>query len=147
MRGAPARVLTDALIFACLVTRQPSLVVAAHAKDRGSGRSMELFTNAPGVQLYTANWINNLLGKQGVCKYIPVYLCVLSSTSLCCIHSHMHAVIYFYCSAAAVYNKYQGFCLETQHFPDSVNQPTFPSTILRRGETYDHIMVHKFSTF
>ncbi|MDJ0693312.1 SMP-30/gluconolactonase/LRE family protein [Mastigocoleus sp. MO_188.B34] len=33
-----------------------------------------------------------------------------------------------------------------QHFPDSVNQPHFPSVILRPGETYRHIMVHKFST-
>jgi len=35
----------------------------------------------------------------------------------------------------AVYNHRNGFCLETQHFPDSPNQPNFPSTILRPGET------------
>ncbi|NEP15079.1 MAG: galactose-1-epimerase [Symploca sp. SIO2C1] len=44
------------------------------------------------------------------------------------------------------YQNHQGLCLETQHFPDSVNQPNFPSVILRPGETYRHIMVHKFST-
>jgi galactose mutarotase-like enzyme len=33
------------------------------------------------------------------------------------------------------YLQYAGFCLETQHFPDSVNQPSFPSIILRPGET------------
>ena len=36
----------------------------------------------------------------------------------------------------AVYRKHAGFCLETQHFPDSVNQPTYPTTILRPGETF-----------
>lgn len=35
-----------------------------------------------------------------------------------------------------VYQQRSGFCLETQHFPDSPNQPTFPSTTLRPGETY-----------
>jgi aldose 1-epimerase len=35
-----------------------------------------------------------------------------------------------------VYGKHAGFCLETQHFPDSPNQPKFPSTILNPGETY-----------
>jgi aldose 1-epimerase len=35
-----------------------------------------------------------------------------------------------------VYGKYAGFCLETQHFPDSPNQPKFPNTILKPGETY-----------
>ncbi len=34
------------------------------------------------------------------------------------------------------YGKHAGFCLETQHFPDSPNQPKFPSTILKPGETY-----------
>ena len=45
-----------------------------------------------------------------------------------------------------VYRRHQGLCLETQHFPDSVNQPNFPSVILRPGETYRHIMVHQFET-
>ena len=34
------------------------------------------------------------------------------------------------------YESRSGFCLETQHYPDSPNQPSFPSTILRPGETY-----------
>lgn len=36
-------------------------------------------------------------------------------------------------------------CLETQHFPDSPNEPTFPSTILKPGETYHHTCIYKFS--
>jgi aldose 1-epimerase len=43
------------------------------------------------------------------------------------------------------YPRNAGFCLETQMFPDSVNRGHFPSCILRRGETYHHLTVHKFS--
>jgi aldose 1-epimerase len=44
-----------------------------------------------------------------------------------------------------IYQKHAAFCLETQHYPDSPNQPSFPSTVLRPGETYKHSTVHKFS--
>ncbi len=39
-----------------------------------------------------------------------------------------------------------GFCLETQHFPDSPNQPAFPSSILRPGQKYDTTTIYRFST-
>jgi len=39
-----------------------------------------------------------------------------------------------------------GFCLETQHFPDSPNKPQFPSTVLRPGETFTSTTIYKFST-
>ena len=42
------------------------------------------------------------------------------------------------------YGKHSGFCLETQHFPDSVNQPSFPPVWLRPGETYTHATEHTF---
>jgi aldose 1-epimerase len=45
-----------------------------------------------------------------------------------------------------VYPKHGGFCLETQHFPDSPNHPSFPSTILRPGQKLTSLTVHKFST-
>jgi aldose 1-epimerase len=45
-----------------------------------------------------------------------------------------------------VYKPRTGFCLETQHYPDSPNKPEFPSTILRPGETYDSKTAYKFST-
>ena len=44
-----------------------------------------------------------------------------------------------------VYNKQYGYCLETQHFPDSPNQPDFPNTILRPGEEYTQTTIYKFS--
>jgi aldose 1-epimerase len=46
--------------------------------------------------------------------------------------------------AGHVYRQRTGFCLETQHFPDSPNQPAFPSTILRPGETYRSRTVFTF---
>jgi aldose 1-epimerase len=44
-----------------------------------------------------------------------------------------------------VYNQHHGLCLETQHFPDSPNQPHFPGTILLPGEEYKHIAIYRFS--
>ena len=43
------------------------------------------------------------------------------------------------------YNHRNGFCLETQHFPDSPNKPDFPSTVLKPGETYKQTTVYRFS--
>lgn len=44
------------------------------------------------------------------------------------------------------YGKHAALCLETQHYPDSPNQSTFPSTLLKPGETYQQTCVYKFST-
>ncbi len=46
----------------------------------------------------------------------------------------------------ASYVKHAGICLETQHYPDSPNQPAFPSTILKPGETYRQTTIYKFSS-
>ena len=43
------------------------------------------------------------------------------------------------------YKLHGGFCLECQHFPDSPNQPGFPTTLLKPGETYTQTTVHRFS--
>ncbi len=43
------------------------------------------------------------------------------------------------------YHKHAGLCLEAQHYPDSPNQPQFPSTLLRPGEIYTQVTLHKFS--
>ncbi len=45
----------------------------------------------------------------------------------------------------AVYDKHGGFCLETQHFPDSPNKPQFPSIILSPGVKYAQLTIYKFS--
>ena len=44
-----------------------------------------------------------------------------------------------------VYGRNGGFCLETQHYPDSVNHPNFPSAILRPGEKYRTTTIYRFS--
>ncbi|MFZ0283506.1 MAG: aldose epimerase family protein [Bacteroidales bacterium] len=87
-----------------------TLSLAAVAHDPVSGRVMEVFTTQPGVQLYTANWIDGEQGKGG-----------------------------------KKYGRRWSFCLETQHFADSINKPHFPSTILNPGEKYEHICIYKFS--
>ena len=85
---------------------------AARVVEPISGRVLEVFTTEPGVQLYTANWLDgSLTGKGGM-----------------------------------VYAPHTGFCLEAQHFPDSVNRPHFPNTILRPSETYSQLTIHRFST-
>jgi len=45
-----------------------------------------------------------------------------------------------------VYKHRYGFCLETQHYPDSPNKPGFPSTVLRPGEKYQTTTIYRFST-
>ncbi|KAL7192461.1 hypothetical protein ACSBR2_024322 [Camellia fascicularis] len=83
---------------------------AAKVKDPSSSRVLNLWTNAPGMQFYTANYVNGVVGKGG-----------------------------------AVYGKQSGLCLETQGFPNAVNQPNFPSVIVKRGEKYQHSMLFEFS--
>jgi aldose 1-epimerase len=79
--------------------------------EPGAGRVMEVFTDQPGVQFYTGNFLDgSITGKGG-----------------------------------KVYHKRYGFCLETQHFPDSPNQKAFPSTVLKAGERLESTTVYKFS--
>jgi aldose 1-epimerase len=46
--------------------------------------------------------------------------------------------------SGVLYGRRSGFCLETQHFPDSPNHPSFPSTVLRPGQNYQSKTVYKF---
>lgn len=48
-------------------------------------------------------------------------------------------------SSGRLYRQCDGFALETQHFPDSPNQPDFPSTVLRPGETYHTTTIYRFT--
>lgn len=86
------------------------LVSAARVVEPTSGRVLEVSTTEPGMQFYTGNFLNGLMGKSG-----------------------------------HIYAQRTGFCLETQHFPDSPNKPEFPNTILRPGETYRSKTVFAFS--
>jgi len=44
-----------------------------------------------------------------------------------------------------VYKHRNGFCFEPQHYPDSPNQPQFPSTELKPGQTYKNTILYKFN--
>lgn len=83
---------------------------AAKVRDPSSSRVLNLWTTAPGMQFYTANYVNGITGKGG-----------------------------------AVYNKHAGLCLETQGFPNAINQPNFPSIVVQPGEKYKHSMLFEFS--
>lgn len=97
--------------FVLRKTGDGTLDLAATLKDPKSGRVMQILTSEPGMQLYTANYLDgSLTGKSGG-KYV----------------------------------KHGAVCLETQHFPDSPNKPSFPSTVLRPGERYMTTTIHRFS--
>ncbi|XP_077234569.1 uncharacterized protein LOC143876758, partial [Tasmannia lanceolata] len=83
---------------------------AAKVKGPSNSRVMNLWTNAPGVQFYTANYVNGVVGKGG-----------------------------------AFYGKHSALCLETQGFPNAINQPNFPSVVVEPGEKYKHSMLFEFS--
>ncbi|MEX0939707.1 MAG: aldose epimerase family protein [Pirellulales bacterium] len=101
----------EGLYDVCYVIQRDGggLVPVARATDPASGRVLDVESTEPGVQLYTANHLSEVPGRDG-----------------------------------ATYNKHQAFCLETQHYPDAPNQPDFPSTVLRPGETYRSTTVYRF---
>ena len=49
-------------------------------------------------------------------------------------------------AGGVVYPRHGGLCLETQHFPDSINKPNFPPVVLRPADTFKSLTVYKFST-
>ncbi|MEA3286783.1 MAG: aldose epimerase family protein [Candidatus Marinimicrobia bacterium] len=96
----------------CFVIRDSSneLKEMAIIEDPVSRRRLTLSSNAPGLQLYTGNYLNgNVPGKRG-----------------------------------AQYNKWQAVCLEPQHFPNSPSEKSFPSTVLKPGQEYNHQIRYKF---
>jgi aldose 1-epimerase len=84
---------------------------AATVNDPDTGRTMEVWTTQPGVQLYTGNFLDGSLTGIGGKPYV----------------------------------KHYALCLETQHFPDSINQPKFPSVVLKPGQTFTSSTIYKFS--
>lgn len=86
--------------------------LAATAYEPKSGRLLEVYTDQPGIQLYTGNFLDSTLPMRN----------------------------------GGTYAHRTGFCLETQHYPDSPNQKDFPSTVLSPGENYKTKTTFKFST-
>jgi len=94
-----------------VLNKGTGLKKAAKVVERESGRVLEVFTTEPGLQFYTANWLDgSLTGHQNI-----------------------------------TYQQRCAFCLETQHFPDSPNQPNFPTTVLEAGEVFTSTTVYRFA--
>ena len=83
----------------------------ATVKGDKSGIVMNVFTQEPGLQFYSGNFMKS----QNIFK------------------------------SGAKDDPRTAFCLETQHFPDSPNQPSFPSTVLNPGQVYNTTSLYKFS--
>ncbi len=90
---------------------KPGMILAAHAYDPKSGRVLEVFTDQPGIQFYSGNFLDGTAKGKG-----------------------------------STYNYRTGFCLETQHFPDSPNHPKFPSAELKPGQKFQSTTIVRFST-
>ena len=86
--------------------------LAAAAIDEESGRKMEVYTDLPGVQFYTGNFLDGQVPGKGGVKYV----------------------------------RRQGYCFETQYYPNAVNMPGFASPIVKKGEKYDTTTSYKFMT-
>jgi aldose 1-epimerase len=85
--------------------------IAAQVYEPRTGRVLEVWTDQPGIQFYTGNFLDGTIhGKGGV-----------------------------------VYGQRTGFCLETQHYPDSPNHPDFPTTELKPGERFHSTTTFRFS--
>ena len=93
----------------CFVVRGAAGQMRAAAKvvDPASGRTMEIKTTQPGVQLYTGNFLDGGAGNAG-------------------------------------YKTHEAFCLETQHYPDAPNQPSFPTTVLKPNEKFHQVTTFTF---
>ena len=83
-------------------------VATLYAED--TGISMDVFTDNFGMQVYSGNFLNGAVGKNG-----------------------------------RIYGKRAAICLETQGFPNAVNQVTFPSIIVKVGKTYSKRTTYAFS--
>lgn len=85
--------------------------LAATVYEPQSGRVLEVFTDQPGIQFYSGNFLDGKYpGKKG-----------------------------------KTYGYRTGFCLETQHYPNSPNQKSFPSVQLDPDQVYTHTCIYKFS--
>lgn len=92
-------------------TKALGMYHAAKIKGDKSGIVMDVYTQEPGLQFYSGNF--------------------------------MQSKNTFKTGAKDDFRT--AFCLETQHFPDSPNQPNFPSTLLKPGQVYHTVSIYKFS--
>ncbi|MEM9236659.1 MAG: aldose epimerase family protein [Verrucomicrobiota bacterium] len=98
--------------------RENGMTNSARLTDPKSGRVLEVSTNQPAVQFYTANWVDesDFAGDNPPAK------------------------------RGRQYGKRSACCLETENFPDAPNQPNFPSPVLKPDDTYRHVIIYRFSS-
>jgi aldose 1-epimerase len=87
------------------------LTLAATLTDLSFGRTLNVWTDQPGIQFYAGNFLDGTL----------------------------------YGTSNRAYRQSDGLALETQHYPDSPNQPNFPSTVLRPDDTYESTTIYEFA--
>ena len=92
-------------------TKAMNMFQAASVKGDKSGIVMDVYTQEPGLQFYSGNFMQSKNKFKGGSKD----------------------------------DFRTAFCMETQHFPDSPNQPGFPSTVLKPGQVYKTSSIYKFS--
>ena len=84
--------------------------LAAEAACEESGIGVEVYTDRPGVQFYTGNYIDGEKPGKG----------------------------------GAAYDKRAGYCFETQAYPDTLNHPNFPTTVLPEGKEFHSATTYRF---
>nr|XP_002125905.1 aldose 1-epimerase [Ciona intestinalis] len=94
----------------CL-TRDKTKKLAAVLTHAGTSRVLKVYTDQPGIQVYTGNFLNGMKGKQGV-----------------------------------KYTKHSAICLETQNWPNAINNPNFPDSICTPDTPYSHNAWFEFAT-
>jgi aldose 1-epimerase len=99
----------------CLNTKGDDTQVCATLYSPKTGIFMEMFTNEPGVQVYTGNF-QGIQGEENVVRKLGKH-----------------------------YPQYISVCLESQKYPDSPNHPEWPSPVLNPGEKYYSHAAYKFS--
>ena len=95
-----------------LNNQDKGLRFVASAYDSSTGRLLEVFSDQPGIQFYSGNFLDGSLKSK----------------------------------IGGTYDFRSGFCLETQHYPNSPNEMSFPSVTLNPGEKYETETIFKFSS-
>ena len=91
-----------------------------------------------------ARWALNALSEEAAEAALLLRRCTLISMGRAYdLDEQIHAV-HVGRGVTAEEREHAGLCLETQHYPDSPNQPGFPDTIMQPGEKYHQVTVYKF---
>ncbi|GIV82498.1 MAG: aldose 1-epimerase [Anaerolineae bacterium] len=116
LMGGDARGLDHNFVLNRPSLDDKSMIMAAVLYEPELGRTLEIWTTEPGLQVYCGNYFGQWSDEAQ--PWIG--------------------------PSGTFYRQGDGCALETQHFPDSPNKPDWPSTVLRPGETYQTTTIFKF---